>query len=202
MLNSNAVLYVDVVLPLAFGKLFTYRVPEESRHQIIPGIRVIVPFGKSKMYTALVYTVHHNKPEFYQAKEVLEILDVKPVVTETQFKLWDWMASYYLCTLGEIMTAALPSVMKLQSENGVALNPDFVAENVLLTADEQLLIDALADKKSITVAEAGKITGNKKGLRLIRNMIERKMLIPTEEIGADFQKKQIAYVKFTSQSRR
>ncbi|MBK8876741.1 MAG: primosomal protein N' [Bacteroidetes bacterium] len=200
MLNSNADLYADVVLPLAFGKLFTYKVPDESRHQISPGIRVIVPFGKSKMYTAVVHAVHFNKPEFYQAKEILEILDVKPVVTETQFKLWDWMASYYLCTLGEIMTAALPSVMKLQSENGVALNPDFVADNVLLTSEEQLLIDALSDKKSITVAEAGKITGNKKGLRLIRNMIERKMLIPTEEIGADFQKKQIAYVKFTTQA--
>ena len=138
--------YADLILPLALGKLFTYRIPD-SVTEIQPGQRVVVQFGKTKMYTALVYRLHHDKPEFYQAKDIIEVLDSTPVVNENQFRLWEWLSEYYLCTLGEIMVAALPAVMKLQSESVVSLNDSFNLEGVLLTSEEQQVIDLLKERK-------------------------------------------------------
>ncbi len=190
-------LFADLVLPLALQKLYTYKVPEELQGKIGPGQRVVVPFGKSKMYTAMVYAVHDRKPEQYEARAILELLDDYPIVNENQLKLWEWISEYYLCTLGEIMIAALPSELKLQSETAIAVNPEFSRENEVITDEEAVVLDALEEKQTLTVLDAAKITGSKNGIRLVRKMIERSIVLVHEELRDPFKPRQLVYVKLT-----
>jgi len=189
--------YADLILPLALSRLYTYEVPELFEKTLKPGQRVIVQFGKSKMYTAIVYAVHENEPEHYDAKEILEVLDTEPVITPQQFKIWEWMSEYYLCSLGEIMIAALPSIMKLQSETVVSISPNFSNDNFMLTREEQSLVDHLKDAGIMTISDASKRTGLKNGLRLIRNMMDRNILVPHEEMSDAFKPRQVSYVRMT-----
>src|SRR5688572_13966634 len=189
--------YADLILPLALTQLYTYRIPQTLVASLKVGQRVIVQFGKTKMYTALVYEVHDRAPEHYEAKELLEALDQIPVVSEMQLKLWDWISEYYLCSLGEIFTAALPSIMKLQSESIVRLNPETDIEGILLTPEEQRLIDKLQHEESLSIGDASKLTGLKNGLRLIRDMIERNILAVQEEMSDAFHPRQVSYVRMT-----
>ncbi|HBU78891.1 MAG TPA: primosomal protein N', partial [Muricauda sp.] len=101
--------FLDVVLPIPLERLFTYKISQAEADFIEEGMRVAVPFGKSKIYTALAYRVHQNAPEAYEPKEIYQILDEQPVVTQIQLKHWEWVAKYYMCTLGEVIRSALPS---------------------------------------------------------------------------------------------
>lgn len=85
----------------------------------------MVQLGKSKLYTALIRKIHTTPPAQYEAKYIDSIVDAKPLVTEMQFQLWEWMASYYMCTPGEVMNAALPSGLKLSSETKICLHPAY-----------------------------------------------------------------------------
>ena len=99
--------FIEVILPLALPNTFTYRVPRELSSSILVGTRVTVQFGKAKLYSAIVSSIHETPPEHYEAKYIHDVLDDEPIVTPEQFKLWNWMADYYMCTLGEVMSAAL-----------------------------------------------------------------------------------------------
>ncbi|HEX9151483.1 MAG TPA: primosomal protein N', partial [Flavobacterium sp.] len=105
--------FVEVILPLALAKTFTYSVSEAEFNYIKKGMRVAVPFGKSKIYTALVIATHQNKPTLYDAKEIHQILDEKPIVTEIQIAHWQWIASYYMCAIGDVYRGAMPSALLL-----------------------------------------------------------------------------------------
>ena len=104
--------YVDVLLPLPLPTTYTYAVPEEFLGRVVVGVRVVVPLGKSKKYTALVMAVHDVKPDGYEVRPFAELLDDAPILFSTQLKLWDWIARYYLCTRGEIYKAAVPQGLK------------------------------------------------------------------------------------------
>jgi primosomal protein N' (replication factor Y) len=104
---EKELLYVDVILPLAVPNFYTYSIPAFLSNKIKSGQRVVVQFGKKKLYTALVYKVHNNKPELYKAKLMESILDAEPVVNQKQFELWKWISEYYMCHLGEVMNAGL-----------------------------------------------------------------------------------------------
>ena len=101
--------YVDVIVPLPIASQYTYSLPDALEGSVQEGCRVVVPFGKKKFYTAVVTKVHEVAPEGYETKEVEELLDERPVILPRQLQLWDWLASYYLCTLGDVYKAALPS---------------------------------------------------------------------------------------------
>ena len=113
--------YIDVILPIPLKQTFTYSVNKDEAGFLKQGHRVAVPFGKSKVYTAIVYQVHDQAPEGYKTKSIDQILDQTPIITPQQIKHWQWMASYYMCTLGEIVKAALPSAFLLESETVVSL---------------------------------------------------------------------------------
>src|SRR5665647_1626186 len=117
--------YADVILPLPLEGLFTYLIPEELNGKIAPGMRVVVQFGVKKFYSALVRRIHNIKPENFIAKLVENVLDDKPILSESCFLLWEWIATYYHCTLGEVLKAALPSGLKLESEARVSLNDEY-----------------------------------------------------------------------------
>ena len=123
--------YVDVILPLPLPKYFTYSLPDECAEEVEIGCRVIVPFGRKKFYTAIVRNVHYCAPTEYEVKEISALLDASPILLPTQFKFWEWLADYYLCTQGDVYKAALPSGLKLESETIVEYNPDFEADTPL-----------------------------------------------------------------------
>src|SRR4028119_432379 len=103
--------FVEVILPLSLSKTFTYQVSEAEFHYIKKGMRLAVPFGKNKIYTALVTDVHENRPTLYDAKEIHQILDETPIVTEIQLRHWFWVASYYMCAIGDVYRGAMPSAL-------------------------------------------------------------------------------------------
>lgn len=117
--------YVDVIFPLPLSSVFTYSVSPEFEASVCVGCRVVVPFGPKKIYTGLVVGIRDDYSGNYKLKSVMEILDKAPVLLPLQMELWRWIAEYYLCTLGDVYKAALPSGMKLESESLVTLNKDF-----------------------------------------------------------------------------
>ena len=127
--------FVDVLLPLPVAALFTYRVPVEMEPMMAFGKRVIVPFGRSKLYAALIVRVHTDPPQAV-AKYVLDVVDARPVISEKQYALWQWMADYYMCTLGEVMACALPSALKLASETKIKLRADYDGDLSILNPYE------------------------------------------------------------------
>ena len=120
--------------------MFTYRITEAEAVFLKPGMRVAVPFGKSKIYTGLVSKVHQNAPEAYEAKSIHQILDQNPIVNDLQLQLWNWISTYYMCSLGDVYRAALPSAFLLESETVVLKNNSFVAQTEL-TDVEFLIFD-------------------------------------------------------------
>ena len=116
--------YADVVLPLPIGETFTYALPAQLQTCAQVGCSVIVPFGNRKMYSAIIVRLHDDKPD-YATKEALELNGNAPLVLPAQLRLWHWIADYYLCTLGDVYKAALPSGLKLESESSVMYADDF-----------------------------------------------------------------------------
>jgi primosomal protein N' (replication factor Y) len=120
--------FVEIILPVPIPKLFTYRVPVALGDKVRAGQRVIVPFGPKKILTGVIVNVHETPPRDYEAKYVLELLEETEVIGDQQFKLYNWMASYYMCTPGEVLNAALPAGLKLSSESMIQLHPSFDEE--------------------------------------------------------------------------
>src|SRR5690606_694745 len=116
--------FADIILPLSVGRTFTYFITDDQAAVLQPGMRVAVPFGKSKFYTGLVFATHDKSPELYEAKPIGQVLDQQPIVTPIQLKHWQWIADYYMCTLGEVYKSAVPSGFLLESETVIRLNPD------------------------------------------------------------------------------
>jgi primosomal protein N' (replication factor Y) (superfamily II helicase) len=179
--------FADVLLPLPLPGTFTYRVPFDMNGMVKRGCRVVVQFGKQKVYTALVYHLHQNVPQGYVPKYILSILDEVAVVNEQQFKFWQWISSYYLCRLGEVMNAALPSALKLASESRIILFPDARVDPAALTDKEQLLAEALGYRKVLTVTEASEIVERKKIIPLIKTLIEKGIVTLEEELKTKYK---------------
>jgi primosomal protein N' (replication factor Y) len=197
---QNDTLFVDVILPLALPQLYTYSVPSEFFQQVAPGKRVVVQFGKQKMYSALIRNIHSNKPEAYEAKPIASVLDKFPLVNEQQFQLWDWISDYYMCTLGEIMNAALPSAFKLESETRVLFHPAYEKDFTNLEEKEFLVAEALELNKELTLNEISKITGRRNVIPLVKTMIDKGILMLREEIEKNFKPKKNVFIKLSDQA--
>ena len=187
--------FIDVILPIPLEKLFTYSITEAEADFIKPGTRVAVPFGKQKIYTALVHTIHQNAPTIYEAKEIHQILDENPIVTEQQLKFWTWIASYYMCTLGDVLRAALPSALILESETIVILNRDAEIDEISLKDDEFLVYEALTHQSSLKVQDISKILDKKNCLPTLKRLLEKEVISLDEELYEKYKPKQIRYIK-------
>ena len=152
--------FVTVVFPLALPKLYTYTVPEEFADLVQIGIRVEVPL-KNKLYSAIIAEVHSDLQLEYKAKQIIAILDKTPMVTETQLKFWSWMASYYCCTLGEVMNVAMPAGLKLESETKVVFNGELENITVELNDDEYLVAEAVSIQNELTILQIQDILNKK-----------------------------------------
>lgn len=191
--------FIEVILPLSLEKTFTYRVSEAEFHFIKKGMRVAVPFGKSKIYTALVLDIHENAPTLYEAKEIHQILDEKPIATETQIKHWLWVANYYMCGIGDVYRGAFPTGLLLESETIVSHKPEVIVNDSELSDDEFLIYEALQHQSSLKVQEIASILNKKNILPTLQKLLARDVIVLEEEIKESYKPKLVRYVKLHSQ---
>ena len=143
-----------MIVPLGVPNKYTYRIPSELNEEVEIGKRVLVQFGKTKIYTGIIYKIHETAPKGYEAKYIEAVLDEEPVVTSIQLNFWDWIAFYYCANPGDVMNAALPSGLKLSSTSHIQLNPDFnfeETEHHFFTEREHLIIDASMLRQTSTL---------------------------------------------------
>lgn len=181
--------YAEVILPLPLPFTFTYSVPEEMLPKVSEGCRVLVQFGKKRILTGIVSELHNRQPEVYEAKALLEAPDEYPVVKKTQLGLFRWMASYYMCHLGEVINAALPSGLKLNSESRIQLNPAFDDEKMPFSEEELHIINTLDEKGSLTFPDISRHTGIKRAIPLIRSLLAKGKVLIYEEVKEKFSPK-------------
>lgn len=187
--------YIDVILPIPVEKTFTYSVTQAEATFLKPGMRVAVPFGKSKVYAALVKHIHSEAPIIYEAKEIEHILDEHPIVTQKQFELWAWMSEYYMCTEGEVMRASLPSAFLLESETIISLCKDVVLKDTDLPDDEFLIYEALQHQSVIKIQEVMDILGKRKVLPTIKRLLDKGAISVQEEIYEQYKPKIVSFVQ-------
>lgn len=192
--------FVDVILPLPLHSCFTYSLPAEWADEVQIGCRVVVPFGRKKYYTAIVRNVHYSAPTEYEVKEVSALLDAAPILLPRQFKFWEWLADYYLCTQGDVYKAALPSGLKLESETMVEYNPDFVSETRLPEREQQIL-DLLSADPEQCVTKLEKDSGIKNILAVIKSLLDREAIFVKEEMRRTYKPKTETRVRLTSAAR-
>ena len=189
--------FIDVILPIPIQKTFTYSVTQFEYEFLKKGMRVAVSFGKTKMYTGLVFNLHQIPPETYDAKEILQILDNKPIVTEHQLKHWEWISTYYMCGLGDVYRAALPSAFLLESETIIFKNESFDNKDIL-NDEEFLIYEALQHQSQLTIHQVVDILGKKKVLPIINELIQKSAVYIKEEIYEQYKPKLIKYVRLSN----
>ena len=185
--------FADVILPLAIPRQLTYRIPHGVHEQILPGMRVVVQLGKTKRYTAIVRAVHENPPE-YQAKYVEAVLDHKPIVTEGQLRLWEWMADYYVCTTGEVMSAALPGSFRLASETKVVLDSRWDGDDTGLNDKEFLIVEGLQIQGALSIGDITDLLDQKTVLQHVKSLVEKGVVISEEELKERYTPKKETWV--------
>ncbi|MEY4012108.1 MAG: hypothetical protein RIT22_1232 [Bacteroidota bacterium] len=190
--------FVEVILPLSLAKTFTYEVSEAEFHFVKNGMRVVVPFGKSKMYTALIIDKHQNEPTLYEAKEIDQILDEKPIVTEFQIAHWQWIASYYMCAIGDVYRGAMPSALLLESETIITQKSSVVVEESLLSDEEFLIYQALQQQSSLKIQDITAILNKKNIFPVIQKLIDKNILVLQEEVQELYKPKLVRYVRLHS----
>lgn len=181
-------------MPIPLQKLFTYKITEAEAGFLRKGFRVAVEFGKSKIYTALVYSIHNNAPEGYEAKEIHQILDESPVVNEFQLKHWEWISSYYMCSLGDVYRAALPSAFLLESETEIQIVQGFTNEDKL-SDDEFLIFEALQHQSRLSIHHIVEILGKKNVFPVIKELILKEVISIKEQIYEQYKPKLIKYIQ-------
>lgn len=197
--TSRQTYFVDVLLPLAIRGTYTYRVPQEWGGMVDKGKRVVVQFGKNKIYAGLVFRVHQQAPERYEAKYILDVLDDFSIVLDKQFQLWEWMAHYYMCTMGEVMQAALPSALKLASETKItAANVENV-DRLALQEKEHLILDALDISPELRVSDIIKLLGQKTVFPILKRLFDQGLILISEEISERYKPKKQTYLILASE---
>ena len=191
--------FVDVILPIPLKQTFTYAINKDEAGFLKQGMRVAVPFGKSKIYTAIVYQIHSSAPVGYETKSIDHILDQTPIITSIQMKHWEWMASYYMCSFGEVIRAALPSSFLLESETIVKLVEDKVLDEKLLSDDEFLVYEALQQQSSLHINAVRTILDKKNVVSVIQKLIEKGLVEVEETVYEQYTPKLKRYVRLAPQ---
>ena len=191
---DRVTLFADVLLPLHLPDTYTYRIPFEYNESITVGQRVVVQFGQKRLYSALVRRIHDKVPN-YTTKYILSILDINPIVSERQFEFWEWMASYYMCYPGDVMSVAIPSAFRLSSESYIVVHPDFDGDYSSLNEDQLKVLDVLSRKNRLEIGEIASITGYQKIMPLIKSMIDRHIILMDEELRQRYSPKMVTWLR-------
>ena len=183
-------MYANVIVPLALQGTFTYSVPQAMQSSLRTGCRVLVQFGRKKTYTAIVVALHFTKPEGYDVKEILAMLDDKPIIRHPQLDLWQWIADYYLCTIGEVYKAAVPSGLKVESETFISINPEYEeTEDDRLNDRERVIMDFAAQRGRVQLDEISRSTGFKNVVSIVSRMLEREAIHIAERVVDNYRPK-------------
>ena len=181
--------FAEVIVPVSLPLLYTYEIPGTFLSICVEGARVVVPFGKSKVYSAVVRRITDVCPQNCEVKEIIEVLDTSPIVNAIQFKFWDWIASYYMCTLGEVCRGSLPSSLKLESATVLyrTAKPIDLTE---LRPKEALLLAAFNEHiTELELSKATKYTGLKNNISIVKNLIGMNYLVADKVIEEKYKPK-------------
>ena len=187
--------FIEVIIPLSLPKTFTYLVSEAEFDYIQIGMRVAVPFGKTKIYTGLAIAKHQNAPNLYEAKEIHQILDEKPIVNQFQINHWLWIANYYMSSIGDVFKTALPSALLLESETIISFKNENFLDESQLTDDEYLIYEALQSQSSLKIDDVIKILNKKNVFPTIQKLIAKNVLSLNEEMVEEYKPKLTRYVR-------
>ena len=193
--------FVDIILPVPIPKMFTYRVPHEMDDLVRIGCRVIVQFGSRKILTGVIGRIHENPPEKYEAKYILEVLDDEPVINEIQISLFQWIADYYMCTLGEVLNIALPTGLKLSSESKVQLHPhfDYYESDLEFSDKETIVLETLLKNDSLSYGEISKLLNQKSIYTIIKSLVYKETIIIFEEVKEKYRPKKESRIRLKPQ---
>lgn len=191
-------LFAEVLLPLHLDKSFTYSLTDEQAQQLGPGMRVVVPFGKNKLYTAMVLGLHDQPPQLYEAKPLHAVLDIEPIVSPAQWRLWQWIASYYMCTVGEVMRAAAPGGLFMESETLICWNSEQTVLIEELPEQAQKVYQALQRQNILKISEVAAIIDRKHAMPLVNSMLDRGWIRLYESLEKGYTPKQIKYIRLAT----
>ncbi len=191
--DSITTSFADIILPLPLPLHFTYRIPRNLENEIASGCRVIVQFGQRRIVTGIVAKIHTFPPKEYEAKYILEVLDHvdSPSLNSIQLKFYAWMASYYMCTAGQVLNIALPSGLKLSSESKIQLHPNFQRETFdhPLSMHEKTILDVLEGTQNLSYSQVSEITGLKNIYSTITSLVKKDSIILFEEVKDKYKPK-------------
>lgn len=185
--------YIDCILPVPINQLFTYQVPERFEGKIVVGCRVIVQFGARKFHAALVRKIHTTCPD-YDTKPVETLLDEMPLISEQCFRFWEWIADYYCCPLGDVMKAALPAGLKLDSQTSIYINKDW-EESERLNDLEEMVYQFLSENKSASIQQINSLTKKSNAYPVIQSLLKKEAISVEEIVTEKYQPKKVAYLK-------
>lgn len=191
--------FIDVILPIPLKQTFTYSVNKDEAAFLKPGMRVAIPFGKSKVYTGIVYQVHDQPPVGYETKSIDHILDETPIITTIQLKHWEWLANYYMCSLGEVIKAALPSAFLLESETIIKLASEKKWDENSLSDEEFLVFEALQHQSSLHINDVRSILDKKNVVSIIQKLFEKGIVEVEETIYEQYTPKLKRYIKLATE---
>lgn len=199
--DERETLFVDVILPVPIPRMFTYRVPFALNDEVEVGCRVIVQFGRRKILTGVIGNIHDQAPQKYQAKYLLELLDDTPVVQPMQIDIFQWIADYYMCTLGEVFNIAIPSGLKLSSESKIQLHPefDYFESPYDFSEKEELVLDALKNNTTISYTDIGKILGQKGIYSIIKSLVIKEAILMFEEVKEKYKPKKETRIRLNEE---
>lgn len=187
--------FIDAILPIPLKQTFTYSVNKDEAAFLKQGMRVAVPFGKSKVYTGIVYQVHDQPPVGYETKSIDHILDEEPIITSIQMKHWEWLAGYYMCSLGEVIKAALPGAFLLESETIIKLSSRNFHQEESLSDDEFVLYEALQHQSSLHINDARAILDRKNIVSIIQKLLDKNIIEVEETVYEQYVPKMKRYIK-------
>ncbi len=185
--------YVDVILPLPIKNTFTYFFKKETFLNISVGMRVVVPFGKNRIFTGIIYKIHSDKPLNYEVKSIIILLDEKPIIRESNFDFWKWISQYYMCSVGEIMKASLPSTLLLEGENQIS-KKEVDHEILKETTDDQYLIYEALEAGPLSISDVISVIQKKSVMPILEEMIEMNLVKLNQKINDKYVPKLIRYI--------
>jgi primosomal protein N' (replication factor Y) (superfamily II helicase) len=186
--------YISVVFPFALPKLYTYAVPDHLKGQLKKGCRVEVEL-RNKVYSAIVVELFDTLSNELAAKEIVSIIDFEPIITEIQLKLWDWIAKYYCCSLGEVMEAAIPAGLKLSSESIISVGDEYNDEIDALSDQEYLVMEALTFQPELSINQLQEILNKKNIYSVIKVLISKNYLVIKELLTEKYKPKKIRMIR-------
>ncbi|WP_226064455.1 replication restart helicase PriA [Kaistella polysaccharea] len=191
-------IFAQIILPLNLKGTFTYKVPDELMDAIQPGMRVLVPFGGKKIYTGIVFSLHSTKPENFQPKDIINILDDSAILPSEQLEFWSWLSDYYLSNIGEIYRFAFPGSLKLESETYLKLKPNVIVDFQHLDVNEMYLIQALEVRQLINLTEIEAFIAKKDIVKTIKSLIDLQYIEIDEKIAEKYKAKEVSFIKLNA----